>query len=70
MLYLALALDDEETFFATQRRLLLQGYDVLDTGVLDAGDNVFFHISTAKIRFFLRQKNKRNKNCMFLCPYV
>jgi hypothetical protein len=52
MLYLALALDHEETLLTTERGLLLQGYNVLDAGVLDAGNDIFFHISTAKILIF------------------
>ena len=34
------------------------------------GDFYELFFDDAKILFFLRQKNKRNKNNMFLCSYV
>ena len=67
MLNLALAFDDEETFLSAQRRPLLQGHDVLDTGVLDAGDDVFFHNSTAKI---YKNETQRHRDTEFFVFFI
>ena len=61
MLDLALAFDDEKAFLATERGLLLKGHDVLDTGILNAGNDIFFHIRckvTKKMCNFARRIKK------------
>ena len=65
MLNLPLPLDNEETFLTAQRRFLLQGHDMLDTGVLDAGNDVFFHISTAKIYKIETQRHRDTEFFVF-----
>ena len=65
MLNLPLPFDNEETFLTAQRRFLLQGHDMLDTGVLDAGDDVFFHISTAKIYKIETQRHRDTEFFVF-----
>ena len=70
MLNLTLALDNEKTFLATERGLLLQGHNVLHTGILDTGNDTFFHISTAKILIFWTKEQKKHKKYMYIYTYV
>ena len=44
MLYLALAFNHKKSLLTAERRLLLQGYYVLNLGVLYACNDCFFHI--------------------------
>jgi hypothetical protein len=67
MLNLPLSLDNKETFLATQRRLLLQSHDMLDTGILNAGNDVFFHISTAKI---YKNETQRHRDTEFFVFFI
>ena len=60
VLDLAQALDHEKPFLAAEGRLLLEGHHMLDTGVLDTGNDIFFH-NRCKITKILRNFARRTK---------
>jgi hypothetical protein len=61
VLYFSLSFYDKELFLATKRRLLLEGHYMLDTGILDACYNVFFHIWLQIYCFFETKEQKKRK---------